>query len=56
MSRPFTTRGRLLSLMSDRKPRSTGEVTERLGVTARAAESACCLQVWVKVREVFLLI
>jgi len=28
--------------MSDGKPRSTREVTERLGVTARAAESACC--------------
>jgi hypothetical protein len=28
--------------MSDGKPRSTREVTERLGLTARAAESACC--------------
>jgi hypothetical protein len=28
--------------MSDGKPRCTREVTERLGVTARAAESACC--------------
>jgi len=27
--------------MSDGKPRSTREVTERLGITARAAESAC---------------
>jgi hypothetical protein len=28
--------------MSDGKPRSTREVTEQLGVTTRAAESACC--------------
>ena len=42
MSRPFTTKDSLLSLMSDGKPRSTREVTERLGVTTRAAESACC--------------
>jgi len=27
--------------MSDGKPRSTREVTEQIGVTARAAESAC---------------
>jgi len=42
VSRPFTTKDSLLSLMSDGKPRSTREVTERLGVTTRAAESACC--------------
>jgi hypothetical protein len=28
--------------MSDAKPRSTREVTEQLGITDRAAESACC--------------
>jgi hypothetical protein len=28
--------------MSDGKPRSTREITERLGITDRAAESACC--------------
>jgi len=42
VSRPFTTKDSLLNLMSDGKPRNTREVTERLGVTARAAESACC--------------
>ena len=42
MSRPFATKDGLLSLMSDGKPRSTREVTKRLGVTTRAAESACC--------------
>jgi len=42
VSRPFATKDGLLSLMSDGKPRSTREVTERLGVTTRAAESACC--------------
>jgi len=42
VSRPFATKDSLLSLMSEGKPRSTREVTERLGVTARAAECACC--------------
>jgi hypothetical protein len=42
VSRPFTTKDSLLSLVSDGKPRSTREVTERLGVTTRAADSACC--------------
>ena len=41
MSRPFAPQDGLLSLMSDGKPRSTRGVTERLGVTTRAAESAC---------------
>jgi len=41
MSRPYATRNGLLSLMSDGKPRSMREVSERLGVTARAAESVC---------------
>ena len=42
MRRSFTTRDRLLSLMSDGKPRSTRQVSGQLGVTTRAAESACC--------------
>ena len=41
MSRPYATRNGLLNLMSDGKPRSIREVSERLGVTTRAAESAC---------------
>ena len=41
MSRPFTTGDKLLSLMSDGKPRSTREVAEQIGVTMRAAEFAC---------------
>ena len=42
VSRPFATKDSLLNLMSDGKPSSTREVTERLGITDRAAESACC--------------
>jgi hypothetical protein len=42
VSRPFATKDSLLNLMSDGKPRSTREVTERLGITDSAAESACC--------------
>ena len=41
VSRFFSTRDRLLGLMSDGKPRSTRQVTEQLGVTSRAARSAC---------------
>ncbi len=41
VSRPFTTRDKFLSLISDGKPRSTRDVAEQLGLTTRAAEFVC---------------
>jgi hypothetical protein len=41
MGRPFGSRDKLLELMSDGKPRSTRGIAEKLGITARAAESVC---------------
>jgi len=41
MSRPYTSRDRLLSLLADGKPRCTREVREELELTDKAAETVC---------------